>query len=319
MNYLRLDEYGTLLNVSKIVMGTDLLPDLLEDNELFSLLDFYVNAGGNCIDTARVYCNGASEAAVGRWFERNSNRNKTVLSTKGCHPPRDNMPQSRLSKAEMESDLNLSLRALKTDYIDIYWLHRDDPTIPVEQIVEDINTFVKAGKIRLIGCSNWHTNRIQEANAYAEKAGLQGFSASQIQWSLAYTTEDIYDDYGIAIMDDESYKWYLKNNMPVFAYGSQAQGFFAKVAKSGVDQLSAKTRKRFESPDNLVRLKKAQELALTYGVSLSAAVLSYITCNKLPAAPIVGCKNIGQLKESMQAADVSIGTDAAESLFCLDR
>jgi len=319
VNYLKLDSYGIALNISKLIMGTDSLTDLLNDTELFDLLDKFIGNGGNCIDTARVYCNGACEEAIGRWFEKSGNRNNIVLSTKGCHPPRDNMPQSRLSMQEMEYDLNASLKALKTDYIDIYWLHRDNVNIPVKQIIDDINTFVKAGKIRLIGCSNWKTDRIEEANKYAKQAGLQGFSASQIQWSLAYTYEEIYQDYGISIMNDIEYAWYLKNKMPVFAYGSQAQGFFSKIAKSGLNSLSEKTRMRYESPDNIVRLKNAQGLALHNGISLSAAVLSYITCNKLPASAIIGCKNEAQLLESLQAASLNIDFEAADRLYHIDR
>lgn len=317
MNYLNLNSYSTELKISKLIMGTDSLADLMQDTELFNLLNTFTDNGGNCIDTARVYCDGACEEAVGRWFEKTGNRKNIVLSTKGCHPPRDNMPKSRLSKQEMENDINASLKALKTDYIDIYWLHRDDVNIPVEQIMEDINTFVKSGKIRLIGCSNWQTTRIEQANKYAAASGLQGFSASQIQWSLAYTYEKIYQDYAISIMNDNEYEWYLKNDMPVFAYGSQAQGFFSKTAKFGLESLSAKTRMRFESPDNLVRLQNAQTLASRYGVSLSAAVLSYITCNKLPAAAIIGSKNTQQLLENMQAANMNIGSAAFDTYFKL--
>jgi aryl-alcohol dehydrogenase-like predicted oxidoreductase len=319
MDYLKIQSDRTHVDVSKIIIGTDKLTDLYCDKEIFHLLDVFIAAGGNCVDTARVYCGGSCEEAVGRWLEQNGSRSKVVISTKGCHPPPEDMPHSRLSKKEMESDLDASLKALKTDYIDIYWLHRDDINIPAEQIIEDINTFAKSGKIRLIGCSNWNVDRIEKANVYAKKNGLQGFSASQILWSLAYTTENIYDDYGIAIMNNSSYSWYLNNQMPIFAYGSQAQGFFSKMSKSGADSLSALTRKRYGSMNNLIRLKKVQELALSYGVSLSAAVLSYITCNRLPAAAIIGCKTTDQLEESLQAGDMNIEFDTADELFKIDR
>jgi aryl-alcohol dehydrogenase-like predicted oxidoreductase len=319
MRYLNINSYGNNLNISRLVMGTDKLANLLNDNDLFNLMDFFIDGGGNCIDTARVYCKGASEEALGRWFSKRQNRSKIVLSTKGCHPPIENMPQSRLSKNEMQSDLEASLRALKTEYIDMYWLHRDDTSIPVEQIVEDINTFVKAGKVRLIGCSNWQSGRIEKANAYARKTGLQGFSSSQIQWSLGNTYEEIYDDYGIAIMNEPEYQWYLNNKMPVFAYGSQAQGFFSKVASMGLESLMPKTRKRYESQGNLRRLERAKEIANKYGISVSAAVLSYITCNRLPAAAIIGCKNIDQLTESLQAADIEFSPEEEQTLYGNDK
>lgn len=315
MKYLKIDSYANELEVSRLALGTDKLADLLNDDELFRLMDFFIDNGGNCIDTARVYSSGASEEALGRWFLARQNRSKIVLSTKGCHPPIENMSQSRLSKAEMRSDIEASLKALKTDYVDIYWLHRDDTNIPVEQIVENINTFIKEGKIRLIGCSNWHSDRIEKANAYARQTGLQGFSSSQIQWSLASTNEEIYDDYGIAIMNPSEYQWYLNNKMPVFAYGSQAQGFFTKTAVAGLASLTQKIRKRYESPENLKRLERVKEAASKYEISISAAALSYITCNRLPAVAIIGCKNIEQLTESLQTAAIEISDEEAERLY----
>jgi 1-deoxyxylulose-5-phosphate synthase len=123
MRYLNINSYGNDLNISKLVMGTAKLANFLNDNVLFNFMGFFIDGGGNCIDTARVYCNGASEEALERWFSKRQNRIKIVLSTKGCHPLIENMLQGRLSKNEMQSDLEASLRALKTEYIDLYWLH----------------------------------------------------------------------------------------------------------------------------------------------------------------------------------------------------
>jgi Predicted oxidoreductases (related to aryl-alcohol dehydrogenases) len=309
---------GDELNVSTLALGTDKLASTLPDSEIFYLMDMFAEAGGNCIDTARVYCGGLSEEAIGRWFKQNGRRRDIVLSSKGCHPPIENMPHSRLSKEEMEHDLDLSLKALQTDCIDIYWLHRDDASRSVEEIIENINTFVKAGKIRLIGCSNWKSDRIQSANEYAARANLCGFSSSQIQWSLADTREEIYQDYAIVIMNEQEYGWYLKNKMPVFAFAAQAQGFFPKVAKSGIEALSEKTRARFESPENLKRLERVKQLSERLDISISAAALSYLTCNRLPTVAVIGSRTPEQLRESLEAADVSISPEEADKLFLID-
>ena len=247
MRYLTLKGYNLDFKVSKLAMGTDKLMLSLTDAEFFYLLDTYTDAGGNFIDTARVYSGGKSEEAMGRWLKKTGKRSNIVLSSKGCHPPRENMSQSRLTQKDMEHDLNFSLKTLETDCIDIYWLHREDPAIPVGEIVENINSFIKEGKIRMAGCSNWRSDRIEQANQYAAEKGLNGFAASQIQWSLAHTSEDIYQDYGIVIMDENEYGYYVHKNLPVFAYASQAQGFFSKVANGGLEALSDKTRKRFSS------------------------------------------------------------------------
>jgi aryl-alcohol dehydrogenase-like predicted oxidoreductase len=320
MRYLTLhgSGYNEDLKVSKLALGTDKLALTLSISEFFYLLDMFVQAGGNCIDTARIYCDGLSEEVIGRWLKKSGKRGSIVLSSKGCHPPRDNMPQSRLSKADMAQDIERSLKALQTDCIDIYWLHRDDLQRPASVIIEDLNTFIKAGKIRLIGCSNWQSGRIQKANEYAAQAGLSGFSSSQIQWSLAHTREEIYQDYAIVIMNGTEYGWYQKNDMPVFAYAAQAQGYFAKTDKGGLEALSKKTRARFGEPDNLKRLDRAKRLSEKLGISISAAALSYITCNKLPAVAVIGSRTPEQLRESLEAADIAINIEEADHLFFID-
>ncbi|MDQ7092822.1 aldo/keto reductase [Desulfosporosinus sp. PR] len=317
MRYLTLKGHGLDLKVSKLAMGTDKLMLSLTDEEFFYLLDTYTDAGGNFIDTARVYSGGKSEEAIGRWLKKTGKRGNIVLSSKGCHPPRENMAQSRLAREDMAYDLELSLKALETDCLDIYWLHRDDPAIPAGEIVEHINSFIQEGKIRMAGCSNWRSDRIEEANQYAAQKGLSGFSSSQIQWSLAHTSEDIYQDYGIVIMDEKEYDYYCRKNLPVLAYASQAQGFFSKVAKDGLEVLSEKTRKRFASEDNLKRLETLQDFAAKHGISLAAASLVYITCNRLPAVPIIGSRTPRQLQESLEAADILITPEEADKLYVI--
>lgn len=309
-----MDLNGTRTAVSKLVLGTDKLADRLPEDEIFRLFDLYAAAGGNCLDTARVYCAGRSEESVGRWLRARKNRGRVLISTKGCHPPLGEMTHSRLSGAEMRADLEASLRALGTDRVDLYWLHRDDPSVPAGEIVENLNILLREGKILAFGCSNWKTERIARANRYAREHGLAGFSASQIQWSLAVSREEIYQDVGIVIMDDREYACYLENLMPVFSYASQAQGFFAKMEQGGAGALPAKTRGRFYSEENLRRLQNARALAARLGISVSAAALAYLVCNRLPACAVIGPKTPRQLEESLQAADLALSPEQAEAL-----
>ena len=148
----------------------------------------------------------------------------------------------------MVSDVNLSLKALQTDHIDIYWIHKDDPQQPVEEIVESFNRIMQSGKIGMIGCSNWYVDRIKKANEYAGRTGLKGFMLSQVQWSLAHTHEEYLKKHKAVVMSETQYAWYLKNWLPVFAYGAQAQGFFAKAARTGVEAVSPESR-------NIMKLK----------------------------------------------------------------
>jgi aryl-alcohol dehydrogenase-like predicted oxidoreductase len=126
-----------------------------------------------------------SERTIGAWLRSRGVRKGVILATKGAHPDLDAMQVDRMSPEEIGSDLAESLDALQTDVVDIYWLHRDAPGVPVEEIVDALNVHVRAGRIRALGASNWRPDRIEAANAYARTHDLTGFSASQIAHSLA--------------------------------------------------------------------------------------------------------------------------------------
>jgi 1-deoxyxylulose-5-phosphate synthase len=317
MKYLELKSRDDTLQVSKLVIGTARSVSNLSQAETFELFDLFVEAGGNCIDIARAYSGGRSEEMVGEWMKQHHNRNLMVVSTKGCHPPYNHPEQSRLSLQDMQHDLDLSLKALQTDFIDIYWIHKDDPLRPVEEIIDGVNTIIRSGKIRMLGCSNWHVDRLARANAYASSSGQTGFMLSQIQWNLASTREEYFKQYGVVIMSEAEYAWYYQNRMPVFAFGSQAQGFFSKAASRGLEAVSAESRRNYGSEDNLERLKRVKEYAEQHQLSISAVVLAYITCNKLPGVAIFGSRNPGQLKATLQAADVSMDPAEADRLYSL--
>jgi aryl-alcohol dehydrogenase-like predicted oxidoreductase len=321
MNHMKLTVQDYTMSISKIVLGTDYFGTTVPEKTAFKLLDIFADTGGNCIDTARMYAswlpdgNGASEKTIGKWLKNRGNRNKMVISTKGGHPALDQMDRGRLSMKEIESDLDESLRALCVDHVDFYWLHRDDVTRPVEDIMETLTTLIAKGKVRAVGCSNWKTERTEEANDVALANGLASFSAAQIQWSLATSTPEAHDDPTIVCMDGHEYAWYLKESFPVFAYSSQAKGFFARAAALGLDAINKKAYTRFCTPENIARLDRVKEYALQTGLTPSAVALGFILCNQVPAAAIVGCKNEEQLADSLTAAEVELPRDVVNWLY----
>lgn len=284
------------------------------------MMDKYFEAGGNCLDTARVYAEwlpdgkGASERTVGEWIRSRKQRDRVLISTKGGHPPVERMEEGRLSRECLESDLDESLKAIGTDYIDIYWLHRDDLKLPVEEIMENLQHFINKGKIKTIGCSNWKAERIEKANQYALAQSLTPFAASQIQWSLAVSTAELHQDPTLVCMDDEEYQWYVKNEMPIMAYSSQAKGFFARGAKD-LHSINQKAYTRFLTSDNIARLQRVKEYATRTGLTPTAVALGYILSNKLPSMAVIGCKNIDQLKDSLTAKDVELSQETVEWLY----
>jgi aryl-alcohol dehydrogenase-like predicted oxidoreductase len=181
----------TNLNAAVLYLGTAGFGSALDDLGSVAILDRYLEAGGNVLDTAEVYAEWVpggshrSEELIGRWLRGRKRREGLILSTKGAHPRIDSMHVPRMSRQEVEADLNSSLQRLSVDYVDLYWLHRDDPNRPVEEILLMLEDFRRAGKIRYAGLSNWTQPRAEAARLAAEKLSVPGFMGIQNQWSLA--------------------------------------------------------------------------------------------------------------------------------------
>lgn len=285
---------------SVIALGTNSIGSDIDIKTSYDLLDTYVSLGGIHIDTAHYYGYGASETTIGKWLCESGKRNELIITTKGAWPY-EGTP--RLAKAEVEKDLDESLSRLSVDYIDVYLLHRDCVDCAVEPIIDYFNEFVKKGKIRSFGCSNWTNDRVAKANAYAKNSGQMGFSVSQIKWSLAEVSPTYKEQDGLVPMTDDEYKFYLDADMALMAYASQGKGFFAKFISGGEAALSEKAKERYLCEENLKRLAKLKTLAKEKGISPSALLLSYLYSRPFTSIPVVGCSNVIQLEDSMSAAD----------------
>lgn len=314
------NKFGTL-EFSKIVMGTGFFGTSVKEETAFELLDYYYSKGGNCLDSARVYGAwvengfGLSEKVIGRWIKSRNLRDKIYISTKGGTLDLLNPKQGRLSKAELTSDLNESLKDLQTDYIDIYFLHRDNTEIPTGEIIETLNGFIKEGKIRHFGCSNWTVGRIEQANKYASEHELAGFSVSQIQYSLASTTGADVGDKTMIFMDEENFGWYYKTRMPLMCFGSQSNGFFTKAVQLGIDNIKDRYHYLIKHDVNLKRLERLIKFCEEKKVSPTMAVLGFVNSPLLNSSSIIGCQKIEHLKDSLQAPDYELSVSEAEKLY----
>lgn len=301
----------TDLSPSQIALGTSVFDtrDISRDTA-YALLDAYMKAGGNFIDTAHIYADwfpgtkSSSEKFLGQWMKSTGVRDQIVLATKGAHPFLSSMNMSRMSPQEIATDVNESLEYLQVDTIDLYWLHRDDTTRPVGEILESLNEHIRAGKIRAIGCSNWRPARIQESLDYANANALQPFVANQPMWSLAVPNIADWPDKTITAMDKETFALHQRTNMAVVAWSSQARGFFTKLAAGKT--LSDGERKLYGNETNTRRLERAKTLAEKYNVSITHIALSYLLSQPFPTFPIIGCRTLDQLHDSLQAADLQL-------------
>jgi len=301
-------EYGSIEGVNKkisrLVQGCIMLhSNKLEES--FALLDTAYAAGITAYDSAHLYAGGEVDRVLGLWMEERGNREEIVLIGKGAHLNQD---RNRVTPYDIASDMADSLVRLRSDYIDIYLLHRDDPTKPVGPIVDALNEHHAAGRIRIFGGSNWSPERLEEANEYADKNGLVPFAVSSPNFSLAEQMEEPWTDcLSISGASQEAARrWYVSKSMPLFTWSSVARGFFSgKITSSNAeevrDQFDGSMPKSYYYPDNFKRLDRAWELAEDKGLTVPQIALSYVLSFPLDIYALVGSANSEEIASNLQA------------------
>jgi aryl-alcohol dehydrogenase-like predicted oxidoreductase len=312
---------GTDLRTSTICMGTGPIGSAVDRPASFALLDAYVDQGGTFLDSASVYANwiptierSISEKTIGLWLKARGNRDRIVVGTKGGHPELSTMHISRLSRADIIHDVNASLANLQTDVIDLYWLHRDEPQRPVGEIVETLNEQVRLGKVRYLGCSNWQPVRVQAAQEYAAQHGLQGFVASQTMWSLAAPDPAALGDKTMVAMDDEFHRYHAQTGLAAIPYSSQANGYFQKLAQGGAAAIKPAQARVYGTAENQERFRRIQKLCADTELTVSQVVLGYMQSQPFTTIPIVGCRTLDQLADSLAAGDVRLTSEQVRYL-----
>ena len=306
----------TDLHASTLALGTDYFGSTVGRDVCMELMDHYLEAGGNVIDTAESYAcwvpggEHQSEKVIGEWLRERGTRGKVVLSTKGAHPKLESMEVPRLSKAEIQADLDSSLQRLGVEYIDLYWLHRDSPGYPVEDILLSLEAFRKAGKIKHVGFSNWTQSRAEEARLAAERLGVQGFVASQNMWSLAKPDVSQADPTW-AFIDESFVRWHIAHGLSAFAYLTQANGYFRRLEQNTLDKVPVDARVRilFDHQENRDRFQRIRRLQQRYGFSVGQIVIGYLISQPLPVFALVGPKTLTDLKDSIACADTKLSKE----------
>ncbi len=295
---------NTDLNVSNICYGT-VKSGLPENKELDTkLIDMFVDEGGNFIDTARVYCDwipgekSRSEKFLGKWLKERGKRDSLVIATKGAHPDLDALDVARLTRDDIEFDVTGSLKDLKTDYIDLYYLHRDDENTPVEEIIDTMEEMKKKGYFRYYGCSNWKAERVEKAQEYAKTIGVKGFTANQMLWNVGSTHMNEPGDKTLVVMDEKLYRFHEESRMCALAYSSQAAGYFTKL----INDPERAQKQIYHTQENV---KRANELKNRFKDAKSPMqyVLGYLLNMSIQTIPIFTSGSKVQLKDTLYAAE----------------
>ncbi len=327
-------KYVNILNtdveVSNLCLGTAKFGTIIDEKTSFELLDSFVELGGNFIDTANCYSNwfpgeeSASEKTIGKWIAKNG-REKIIVSTKGGYPDLHNKKISRLSINDIEMDIYNSLNNLRTTYIDIYWLHRDNINYPVSYFIDLLNDFKKRGIIRYFACSNWTCDRIIEAQIYAKKNNVDGFIANQMLWNIGKINQSVLNDDQLVLMDKTMFSYHENSNFTAIPYSSQANGFFSGTYNYLLNNNFCNANKNYEkiyygstayelyyNHYNIEQLRKVRILSEMLEITQTQVILLYLMYNKFLTIPIIGCRNIEQLRESCNTSNLSNNTRYAQ-------
>ncbi|WP_296068000.1 aldo/keto reductase [uncultured Agrobacterium sp.] len=287
---------GLAKPTSVVALGFEFFPNFASAS---LTLDAFYEAGGNLFDTAYVYGGGKTEAIFGDWHtSRNVPREEIVLIGKGAHSP--------LCYPDMiAKQLDQSLERLKTEYVDAYFMHRDNLDIPVAEFVDAMDAEVRRGRIRgIFGGSNWTRERMDEAAAYAQKNGKQAPGALSNNFSLAEMLDPIWAGC-VAASDDEWKSWLKSRQIPNFAWSSQGRGFFTD--RAGRDKHDDEEIVRvWYSDRNFVRRDRAIELAQKLGRHPIHIALAYVIAQPFPVIPLIGPRTIAELEDSLSALDIAL-------------
>lgn len=302
----------TDIHASSICLGTASIGSTLNEADSFKMLDTFVDLGGNFLDTSLNYADwqceikSVSEKTIGKWMKLRQNRNRIVVGTKGGCPKPAEGRFFRLSREELEHDLQKSLSNLQVSTIDLYWLHRDDPSRPVSEMIDFLHEQVIAGKIRSFGCSNWSVERIEEARAYSEAAGKYGFCANQMMWSLAEPNPDGISDKTLAVMDQATKKYHETYDLAAVPFSSQAGGFFGRaLSRTELEKAKPSLGKYFNDV-NFGRLERVREVAGKIGAAPSAVALAVLFAQPYAVYPIIGSRTTEQLADSCAAGQLRL-------------
>lgn len=303
---------NTELSLYPIGLGTVDAGLRWDGSEADWIMATYLEQGGNVIDTAHVYSDwvpgekARSERVVGDWLARSGKRSQIVLITKGGHPDMTrttpDLHESRMTRGDMTEDLDGSLKQLRTDYIDLYFYHRDNRNQSVEEEIEVMEEFVKAGKIRYYGCSNWDADRMKAADDYCAKKGYRGFVADQNLLNLGMKYMKPLADDTLGYIRGETFQYHVANpDNLAMPYMGNCSGFFHILAAKGEDGVRENS---YYTPGNMKVAHRIKELQKKYECSLTQVILGFFFCQPFHCVPLYGSSNPKRVIDACKTLEI---------------
>jgi aryl-alcohol dehydrogenase-like predicted oxidoreductase len=291
------------LDIFPLQFGGNVLGWTADESESCAILDAIKAGGGNSIDSADVYGNGTSETILGRWMTLRGNRSEVVVATKvglGKDP-------SGASRASILKGIDNSLARLQTDYVDLYYIHRDDPNTPLEETIAALTEVVAAGKVRYIGASNYSAARLAEALRIADETGGARFVALQPRYSLVERGDYEGDLAGVV----------QRTGVGVLSYSSLASGFLTGQYRDNGEAVSSPRAERaakYLDERGRKVLAALDDIASSHATSTGAVALAWLRSRPGVVAPIASASKVDQVAALLEGGRLELNAEELGAL-----
>jgi aryl-alcohol dehydrogenase-like predicted oxidoreductase len=297
------------LDVSRLCLGANVFGWTADRDTSFTVLDAYVAAGGNFLDTSDSYMwripgnsGGESETIIGEWMAARGNRDDIVVATKvGSWPTRPG-----LSAANIAAAVDDSLRRLRTDRIDLYYAHKDDPDTAQEETLEAFDALVRAGKVRALGASNFSAERLRSALDISARSGFASYVALQPHYNLLERAE--FEESLAPVLASEG--------IACLPYYGLAKGFLTGKYRPGtsVESVRAEGARAYLDDRGLRVLGVLDEVAAAHDVPVASVALGWLAAQPTVAAPIASARTAEQLTGLLPVLELELTDDELRRL-----
>jgi aryl-alcohol dehydrogenase-like predicted oxidoreductase len=317
MEYRRLGRTG--LKVSALCLGTMTFLWTCDEKTAFDVLSAFCDAGGNFLDTADIYSRwvpgnpgGTAEVVIGKWIKANHiPRDQVIIATKARGRMGDGPNDEGASRAHLTKALEDSLRRLQTDYVDLYQIHWPDYETPHEETLRALDDFVRAGKVRYIGASNYPAWWLMKALWVSDVRGLVRFESLQPHYNLVHRAE--FERELMPLCKDQA--------LGVIPYSPLAGGFLTGKYRAGQPipagsrgESNERIRRYIKSPTGQRALAALETIGRAHGKTIAQTALAWLLSNPVITAPIIGANTVSQLQELLGAIAYRLSAEEMQTL-----
>lgn len=294
------------LEIAPLMLGSNVIGRMIDEPTAFAVLDAYIEAGGNCIDTADVYSSGESETIIGRWMRARGNRDRVIIATKLGHSMGPG--KQGLSRRYIFEAVEASLQRLQTNYVDLYQAHTDDLETPLEETLHAFDELTRQGKVRTIGASNYSAARLAQALEVSRQYGYARYESLQPLYNL---------------VDRESFERELEplcreREIGVITYLSLAGGFLTGKYQPGQSlppsPRAQNIQRRYMHERGFRVVAAVEQVASRYQARPAQVALAWIMAQPGVTAPIASATSVEQVRELLGAIDLKLDAEAITTL-----